>query len=308
MTGNSAISEQPQPVELVDLMKRRRPWLIVLLGLLSSSYTFVYCGQLLRGVLWQAVLFLASVLAYGVSLYFIDGLSGLIAAMTITVGIFVAMVIDALRQGKRQAGKPSRPYQKWWAYLALLIVFLIAQSFLLNIKTKYWVESFVVSFNSMNETLVAGDRFMVDKLFFDPEKLSRNRVVVFHPPNDQQIVYVQRLIAKAGDTVEINRTQVFLNGELLNEPFAIYKNKVAEDLLPVEMKFLIPSQVPEGYVFLLGDNRWESNDSRFLEWFLLKIWSAKHKLSSGRENIRERLRRKNILRGKHHGVRYAGNE
>ena len=112
----------------------------------------------------------------------------------------------------------------------------------------------VVSGSSMNNTLVDGDRLLVQSTFYTPQ---RGDVVVVDSYINYGKPLVKRVIAKGGDTVDINLEQglVYVNGEALDEPY------VPEGTLSTgDVQF--PLTVPEGTLFLMGDNRQHSTDSR----------------------------------------------
>lgn len=120
------------------------------------------------------------------------------------------------------------------------------------------VEAFVVPSGSMRPTIVEGDHLLGTKFHYWIWAPRRGDVVVFRPPEKAQRLagtpvprYVKRIIAVAGDEIEVRSGQVRVNGELLEEPY------VAEPPSYV----LRRTVVPPGYLFVLGDNRNESLDS-----------------------------------------------
>ena len=96
--------------------------------------------------------------------------------------------------------------------------------------------------------------------------LKKGDVVVFHSPIDQDRLYIKRIIALPGDTVSIQRSRVYVNGGLLNESAYLVpttRTSGAQFLRDNQTK-----RVLEGTVFVLGDNRDNSSDSR--EWGFLE--------------------------------------
>lgn len=91
---------------------------------------------------------------------------------------------------------------------------------------------------------------------------ARGDVVVFSSPTDGQL-FIKRCVAVAGDVVEIRGKQLYLNGEALSEPYVQHTDRGL--LLPTRGRrdFLAPRKLPEDTIFVLGDNRDESSDSRF---------------------------------------------
>ena len=122
---------------------------------------------------------------------------------------------------------------------------------------------------SMMDTLLVGDYIMVNRFVyaqtdFDWERrvlpvrdLRRGDVVVFKQPNEPEVDYIKRLIGLPGDTIEMRRGQLFVNGEPLDEPYVQddYRRGLA-DVAPIEVR-------PDHY-FVMGDHRNQSYDSR--EW------------------------------------------
>lgn len=110
--------------------------------------------------------------------------------------------------------------------------------------------------SSMYPTLKDGDRILVSKLFYEPKQ--GDIVVIPHPnmPPDEPAL-VKRVIALEGQTVDIDfeTGDVRVDGELLDEPYI-------NELTHVQDDFEGPLTVPEGEVFVMGDNRNHSSDSR----------------------------------------------
>ncbi|MDU2065172.1 MAG: signal peptidase I [Sporomusaceae bacterium] len=116
------------------------------------------------------------------------------------------------------------------------------------------VELYLVEGPSMQPTLVSNERLVVNKFIYrfkDPEK---GDVLVFKYPKDQSRDFIKRVIATAGDTIEVKDNHVYVNGQLLNEPYILNERMKGSYSL---------ATVPPGTVFVMGDNRNNSEDSRF---------------------------------------------
>jgi signal peptidase I len=124
--------------------------------------------------------------------------------------------------------------------LALVIITFVAQSF-------------VVQGVSMEPTFRHGDRLMVDKISYRLHEPERGDIVVFRYPANPRQRFIKRVIALPGDTIEVRQNQVYLNDQLLQEDYI--KDKTYGEFGPVV--------VPDQSVFVMGDNRNNSEDSRF---------------------------------------------
>lgn len=124
--------------------------------------------------------------------------------------------------------------------LALFIIFFIAQSFL-------------VQGDSMEPTLHDGERLLVDKVTYRFRPPQRGEIIVFAYPKDPRRKFIKRVIGVPGDVVEIRNRTLMINGVPIEE--AYIRGPMYQPYGPVT--------VPDGTVWVLGDNRNNSEDSRF---------------------------------------------
>ena len=131
-----------------------------------------------------------------------------------------------------------------------LIIALVIKTFLL--------QAFFIPSSSMVSTLNIGDRVLVNKLSYRLHDVNRGDIIVFERPEGEADSEIQDLIKRVvglpGDTVEGQNGQVLINGEPLDEPY-LDEGVTTGDFDPVE--------VPEDHLFMMGDNRGDSRDSRF---------------------------------------------
>jgi signal peptidase I len=156
------------------------------------------------------------------------------------------------------AGKPAQEetsFVRWLVETILLVLaaFLLAQ----GIKT-FVVQPFVIPTGSMIPTIEINDRVLAEKIsyrfFRQPEQ---GDIVVFDDPTGAHPQLIKRVIAVGGQTVDIQDGAVYVDGKKLNEP---YLHGVRTDPGSVPL----PVKIPVGYVWLMGDNRPNSGDSRFI--------------------------------------------
>ena len=118
----------------------------------------------------------------------------------------------------------------------------------------FFFETTLVYGSSMESTLKSKDRVIINKIVYHLFVPSRGDIVVFKNPDNLKENYVKRVIGVAGDTVEIKDQRVYVNGEELDEGY-----------LREETKNDFPElSVPNDTIFVMGDNRNFSQDSRFI--------------------------------------------
>jgi len=149
---------------------------------------------------------------------------------------------------------PSTPAGRWLVETALLILvaFALAQG------VRYFVgEPYVIPTGSMVPTIDIGDRVIAEKLTFRFARQPRaGDVVVFSDPADRHPQLIKRVIATEGQTVDIRDNAVYVDGKRLQEPYTHGKPTTPGTVTT-------PLVVPAGRVWLMGDNRTNSADSRY---------------------------------------------
>ncbi|MFN0090961.1 MAG: signal peptidase I, partial [Acidimicrobiales bacterium] len=150
----------------------------------------------------------------------------------------------------------TRTVLEWCAVLAgALVVALVLKSFLF--------QAFLIPSESMTPTLEVSDRVLVNKLSYRLHGVERGDVVVFRRPPSEVVEggpnddLIKRVVGLPGDMVEIRDSSVFVNGQKLDEPY------LAESLRYSDPNGETVHRVAEHEVFVMGDNRSNSRDSRF---------------------------------------------
>ena len=146
-------------------------------------------------------------------------------------------------------------------WVAVLVVALIAATL---IRT-YVAAPFVVPTGSMESTIEMGDNIFAEKVTLEMgQGVKAGDIVVFNNPDTStgHDVLVKRVIATAGQTVDLRDGVVYVDGQALDEPYTQGKSYPLDVQAPgVTVSF--PYQVPAGYVWMMGDNRENSADSRY---------------------------------------------
>ncbi len=173
-----------------------------------------------------------------------------------------------------------------------LVLWFVLRTFL--------IQTFVITSGSMEDTLLVGDMLLVNRAaigshvpltniripgYSEPR---RGDVLVFDPPHEETLKLVKRLVGMPGDTLMMRNRVLYVNGEVLEEPY-VKHSPVGDEARPemgwqraylpegVDPRTYAPTRdnwgpivIPEDHYFMLGDNRENSYDSRY--WGLLEGW------------------------------------
>jgi len=160
---------------------------------------------------------------------------------------------------------------------SIIIAILIA----LFIRT-FIICAYKIPSRSMVETLLVGDHILVNKFLYGVKipllrktiipvaNPQRGDIVVFIYPNDRSKDFIKRVIGVGGDTIEIKNKKIFINGKEYSDSYGIYSDNI---IYPASMQprdNYGPVTVPKNSIFVMGDNRDESLDSRFWGFVDLK--------------------------------------
>ncbi|HEY9476393.1 MAG TPA: signal peptidase I [Mycobacteriales bacterium] len=161
---------------------------------------------------------------------------------------------EAVRPRPSRAAARRRQRRIARMELPLLVVFSLLTAIVVRTLV---LQTFFIPSGSMHPTLLEDDRVIVNKLSYHLHDVSRGDVVVFRRPprlhiNDEDLI--KRVIGLPGDTVTAHDRKVFVNGRALQEPYVPSDCRGTDDFLRVT--------VPSDRVFVMGDNRCNSTDSR----------------------------------------------
>jgi len=149
-------------------------------------------------------------------------------------------------------------YDKWYILISILIFSIIASACSDYLSDPSRFKAYRLPAKSMVPTLLPGERILVDRQYYEDHKPERGEIIVFEYPKDPKKDWLKRIIAIEKDVVKGEKGKVYLNGKLLKEPYVQHtRNEVIE-----VMDNFGPFTVPAGTLFVMGDNRDGSLDSR----------------------------------------------
>lgn len=257
-----------------------KPWIAAVAGLLLGPFGFLYVARP-----WLTLIYCVGGLLAGILEIWLT--SGQLP--TWWVGVALMRVLPSIHGyliAKYARTTPRRPwYSRWWGTLAGVAMFF-SLAFLLR---SFIVEPFRNPSDSMHPGLRRGEYFLIKKWGYGhyaaygftvlrrapTEKVARGDIVAFRLPQDERTSYVKRVIGLPGDRLEIRDTQVSINGVAV--PTRCTKDRSGEMHCTETLDGTVfdvhyspyPSTdyanvVPTGHYFMLGDNRNQSQDSRYI--------------------------------------------
>ncbi len=135
----------------------------------------------------------------------------------------------------------------WEFAKTLLIAFILAQLIMVSVAQAFQVEQY-----SMEPTLLPHDRVLVNKFLYRFRSPQRGDVIVLRYPLNQQRNYIKRIIGLPGERLELKEGNLYINGRIIREPY----------LHEAPQGNYGPFTIPADFVFVMGDNRNNSEDSR----------------------------------------------
>ncbi len=280
--------------ETVNIKNRRLPWLAVLLSWIMAGLGHIYCGRFVKGLIFTFLVCIFIPLFFGALSVGPSSIRVIVIIISFVISIVVWLVaiIDSWHTAKHtSAGYTLKDYNRWYVYVILVLMGTGGSTQIAFNIRETLLEAFRVPAASVYPTIIPNDRLLANKLAYKNRDPERGDLIVFLNPENRRQNYIKRVVAIAGDTVEMKDDQLYINGEQLQ------RQKLAQSTLnnirievrgePLEGDFFEETNgdaqykiflagpphnkastdftkmtVPEHHCFVLGDNRHLSHDSR----------------------------------------------
>lgn len=257
--------------------KPRKAWISGLITLFAIGLGHIYAGEAKKGIklyfLGQSIL----LLIFLPIIYFFPAPIVFVLAVLSGLLFLIYCIIDAVKiSKKKRITYTLKRYNKWYVYLACLVLtcFIIEPLISTSIKV-FLFQAYKIPASSLKPTLLTGDHILARKLFVVKAGINRGDMIIFPFPEDTSKDFIKRVVAIGGETIEIVNKKVFINGKLIEEPYVVHSDPhiIPEGMQPRDNYG--PAMVPEELLFVMGDNRDQSYDSRF--WGFVKKAAVKGK-------------------------------
>jgi signal peptidase I len=171
-------------------------------------------------------------------------------------------------EGTGEGSAEGRRSNRWILELVGVVAIAVVAAILLR---TFVVATYSIPSGSMEPTLQIGDRIVVDKLSYHLHAVGRGDIVVFSTPRNENCAgppvadLVKRIIGLPGEVISLQDGRVYINGQFLPEPWLPAADRDATFAGPSTQPYALhhPYKIPQGHVYVMGDNRPESCDSRY---------------------------------------------
>lgn len=146
--------------------------------------------------------------------------------------------------------------------LLSIIIFVCSIFGLAYILNIFVIQPYEIPSGSMETTIMTGDKVMAEKVSYRFSEPQVGDVITFQDPQIASRTLIKRIVAKSGQTIDLQQGKVIVDGQTLDEPYT-NGQRTYELATANNVRLTYPYTVPEGYVFVMGDNRENSQDSRY---------------------------------------------
>jgi signal peptidase I len=275
----------------------RWPCIALLLSVLAPGLGHIYCGKPAKGL----VLFFLGFVFFPIIVFCPQNVSSafilaaILASIILLIAVFFYAVVDAWFLAKRiDEHYEVKKYNQWYLYVLVIIISLSYPPVMSYSIRQSLIQAYVTAAGSMLPNLLVKDYVILNKTAYRHRLPEIGDVIAFKPPNDRNLIYVKRIVALPGDTIEVKDNILYINDMPLQyrkaAPLPYVKvspdsSSVIESGIAGEIVEEIRSNksyriqlfkssganssadfaktiVPDMYCFVLGDNRDNSLDSR----------------------------------------------
>ena len=192
----------------------------------------------------------------------------------ILVSAYLYVIINSMKAARLTTDNYElKKYNKWYFYLVIVLISTVMIHPVTSWATKrFYIQSYRIPSGAMIPTLEIGDHIITNKFIYNFSKPKHEDIIIFDFPKEPNKQFIKRVVAIEGDKVEIRSKQLFINDKKIKADYIVHKDsKVADNA----RDNFGPVTVPDESIFVLGDNRDQSYDSRFWGFVNLEAVNGK---------------------------------
>ena len=254
---------------------QNNPVIATVLSIFLPGVGQIYNGQKRKALVWYTVFFLLPPVF--ILCRCLHSFWGLALLIFLYIWLYLYNVGDAIHRAVRP--KKIEPHPRHKILIIALVIFIAADTAIVagyRSKNILGLRAFRIVSNSMAPTLQAGDSFVLDLNFYKKNKIQKGNIIAFYRKTYKGPL-CKRVIGLPGDRIEGKGDEVVVNGSVIMEPYARYtgrNNRLDEFNRKHRTSEFGPITVPPGQLFVMGDNRDNSYDSRDADFGFVPVGSV----------------------------------
>jgi signal peptidase I len=257
----------------MENLKKRRPIIALFLSFVIPGLGQMYNGQIRKGIilhLTALLLVLIFCVLSGINFY------AMISSLALLICYWLFFLFEAFYSSIKLKKIILKPYNRWYFYIIIAIIIASISNFVdplfSSLIRNNIVQAYKMPASSMVPTLLVGDHFLVSKFIYGIKiplvdgKLfvrspDRGDIIVFVYPRDKTKDFIKRVIGLPGEKIQIVGKEILVNDVPMEDPWGKYETNHV-NTGSVRDKYG-PHTVPPDSLFVMGDNRDNSQDSRY---------------------------------------------